>query len=290
MSESNNPQYEEIKKLLEEKEQLVSEGKYLEAEEIKKKIAEMKKDNSIQKKDALHENQVKERQNLEQDYETERKELEEKWDKKIQEFVDEGKKQEKELVETHNKKMEEYITKLTSEYPRIKYSTEYLNGRVQENKLAKQERYKEAAQKKLINDKMQQQENEKYESERSENINKNAETLGIKQEQDLNVLRARLARIYDKLVVKKDKELETLDNKYKGKKQELIGTQMRLMNISEDVNKDRAWEGSNRLTKKALENKKESEIISKDNSNKKSTPKLEFEERPTKSKKNKNKK
>ena len=290
MSESNNPQYEEIKKLLEEKEQLVSEGKYLEAEEIKKKIAEMKKDNSIQKKGALHENQVKERQNLEQDYETERKELEEKWDKKIQEFVDEGKKQEKELVETHNKKMEEYITKLTSEYPRIKYSTEYLNGRVQENKLAKQERYKEAAQKKLINDKMQQQENEKYESERSENINKNAETLGIKQEQDLNVLRARLARIYDKLVVKKDKELETLDNKYKGKKQELIGTQMRLMNISEDVNKDRAWEGSNRLTKKALENKKESEIISKDNSNKKSTPKLEFEERPTKPKKNKNKK
>ena len=290
MSESNNPQYEEIKKLLEEKEQLVSEGKYLEAEEIKKKIAEMKKDNSIQKKGALHENQVKERQNLEQDYETERKELEEKWDKKIQEFVDEGKKQEKELVETHNKKMEEYITKLTSEYPRIKYSTEYLNGRVQENKLAKQERYKEAAQKKLINDKMQQKENEKYESERSENINKNAETLGIKQEQDLNVLRARLARIYDKLVVKKDKELETLDNKYKGKKQELIGTQMRLMNISEDVNKDRAWEGSNRLTKKALENKKESEIISKDNSNKKSTPKLEFEERPTKSKKNKNKK
>ena len=290
MSESNNPQYEEIKKLLEEKEQLVSEGKYLEAEEIKKKIAEMKKDNSIQKKGALHENQVKERQNLEQDYETERKELEEKWDKKIQEFVDEGKKQEKELVETHNKKMEEYITKLTSEYPRIKYSTEYLNGRVQENKLAKQERYKEAAQKKLINDKMQQQENEKYESERSENINKNAETLGIKQEQDLNVLRARLARIYDKLVVKKDKELETLDNKYKGKKQELIGTQMRLMNISEDVNKDRAWEGSNRLTKKALENKKESEIISKDKSNKKSTPKLEFEERPTKSKNNKNKK
>ena len=32
--------------------------------------------------------------------------------------------------------MEEYIKKLTSEYPRIKYSSEYLNGRVQENKLA----------------------------------------------------------------------------------------------------------------------------------------------------------
>ena len=77
--------------------------------------------------------------------------------------------------------------KLTSEYPRIKHSPEYLNGKVQENKLVKQERYKEAAKMKSINDKRQQEENEKYEEERSENINKNAETLGIKQEQDLNV-------------------------------------------------------------------------------------------------------
>ena len=65
----------------------------------------------------------------------------------------------------HNKKMEEYSTKLTAEYPHIKYSTEYLNGRLQENKLAKQERYTEAAQKKTQNDKLQQKENEKYENE-----------------------------------------------------------------------------------------------------------------------------
>ena len=34
------------------------------------------------------------------------------------------------------------------------------------------------------------------------------------------------------------------------------------MNISNNVNADRAWEGSNRLTKKALSNKKKNEIIS----------------------------
>ena len=263
MADSENAQFQEIKQLMEEKDKLVQEGKYLEAEQIKQKINAMKKGTSTQKQGALHESQVKERQTLEGDYESERKELEEHWDKKIQEFVDEGKKQEKELVEAHNKKMEEYITKLTSEYPRIKYSTEYLNGRVQENKLAKQERYKEAAQKKLINDKMQQKENEKYEQERSENINKNVEALGIKQEQDLNVLRARLARIYDLLVSKKDKALETLNNKYKNKKQELIGIQTRQMNISTNANADRAWEGSNRLTKMAL-SKKDSDTIHKD--------------------------
>ena len=161
--------------------------------------------------------------------------------------------------------MEEYITKLTAEYPHIKYSPEYLNGRLQQNKLAKQERFVEAAQKKVANDKMQQKENEKYESERSENINKNAESLGIKQEQDLNVLRARLARIYDLMTSKKEKELEILDSKFKGKKQELISTQMRQINIAENSNKDRAWEGSNKLTKMALKNKKENEALEKEN-------------------------
>ena len=260
-----NPRYEELKKLMEEKDSLVKEGKYLEAEEIRKKILSIKNDSSSQKRGSVQSLQIKQRQTLEDEFKNERKELEEKWDKKIQEFVELGKKQEKELVESHNKKMEEYITKLTAEYPHIKYSTEYLNGRVQENKLAKQERFMEAAQRKLLNDKLQQKENEKYENERSENINKNAESLGLKQEQDLNVLRARLARIYDLMTSKKEKELETLDNKFKGKKQELINNQMRQINISENANKDRAMEGSNKLTKMALKNKKENETLEKGN-------------------------
>lgn len=256
-----NEQYQSLKELLEEKERLVAEGKYLEADEIKQRIEDMKKDSSYQKNDALYENQEKERQDLENDYESERRELEDKWDKKIQEFVEQGKKMEEELVELHNQKMEEYVTTLTKNYPRIKYSPQYLNGRVQENKLAKQERYKEAAARKKINDELQEQENEKYEYERSENINKNAESLGIKQEQDLNVLRARLARNYDLLVSHKEKDLDRLDNKYKNKKQELVGLQNRLINISSNVNKDRAWEGSNRLTNMALTNKKDGESI-----------------------------
>ena len=287
MVDNENRNFNEIKELMEEKERLVQEGKYLEAEEIKQKINDMKKNTNIQKTGELHENQIKEREILEGDYESERKELEEKWDKKIKEFVEEGKKQEKELIELHNKKMEEYISKLTSEYPKIKYSTEYLNGRVQENKLAKQERYKEAAEKKILNDKMQQKENEKYEEERSENINKNAEALGIKQEQDVNVLRSRLARIYDLLVSKKDKALETLNNKYKNKKQELIGLQTRQMNISTNVNADRAWEGSNKLTKIAL-SKKDSDAINNEVSNKE--PELESIKEEVKKPEKKNKK
>ena len=89
--------------------------------------------------------------------------------------------------------------------------------------------------------------------------------MGLKQEQDLNILRAKLARIYDLMTSKKEIELEILDNKFKAKKQELISNQMRQINISENANKDRAWEGSNKLTKLALKNKKDNETVQKDN-------------------------
>jgi len=58
---------------MEEKDKLVQEGKYLEAEEIKQKIKDMKKNNNSQKVDELHESQIKEIQTLEGDYEKERK-------------------------------------------------------------------------------------------------------------------------------------------------------------------------------------------------------------------------
>ena len=156
-----NKQNKNLKELLEEKERLVAEGKYLEADEIKEKIEEMKKNSSYQKNDALYENQEKERQDLENDYESERRELEDKWDKKIQEFVESGKKMEEELVELHNQKMEEYVTTLTKNYPRIKYSPEYLNGRVQENKLAKQERFIEAEEMKPVEQEEEQEPEQK---------------------------------------------------------------------------------------------------------------------------------
>lgn len=263
MLEENAEQLQSLKELIEAKEKYVEEGKYAEAEQVKMKIEELKNSTNYKKTGILHESQEKEREDLENDYENERRELEEKWDKKIQEFVDNGKKSEEDLVKTHEKKMKEYVTKMTANYPRIKYSQEYLNGRVQEMHLAKAERYKEAAQKKKINDRLQEQENEKYENERSANITKNAESLGIKQENDLNVLRARLARTYDLLTAQKDKDLEKLDSKFKNRKQELVGLQKRQRNISENINLDRAWEGSKRLTNMALSNKKD-DISAKD--------------------------
>ena len=62
-------------------------------------------------------------------------------------------------------------------------------------------------------------------------------------------------RIRNSLMIKcKQKENEKYENDRK--KQELISTKMRQINIVQDANKDRAWKGSNKLTKIALKNKK----------------------------------
>ena len=74
--EENNPKFEELKKLMEEKDSLVKEGKYLEAEEIRQKILSLKTDSSSQKKGDLHSLQIKQRQTLEDEYKNQRKELE----------------------------------------------------------------------------------------------------------------------------------------------------------------------------------------------------------------------
>ena len=75
-------------------------------------------------------------------------------------------------------------------------------------------------------------------------------------------------------MAKKQKELEIFDNKFKIKKQELIENQMRQINLCENLIKDRVWEGSIRLIKMELENRKDDiETIYKNKLSRKYFPK-----------------
>ena len=75
-------------------------------------------------------------------------------------------------------------------------------------------------------------------------------------------------------MAKKQKELEIFDNKFKSKKQELIENQMRQINLCENLIKDRVWEGSIRLIKMELENRKDDiETIYKNKLSRKYFPK-----------------
>ena len=226
IEEINNPFNEDqllLMQLIQEKEKLVSEGKYLEANEIKAKIDKLRKSNRNMRTQTLNLIQNKQNEELEENYNQEYQKLSDLWDNKLLSFIENGNKIEDELALNQNSKLEELINELTSNYPPIKFSSEYLNLKQIEKNLVKQERYQEANYYKSKCDKLEKEEIEKYNKERSDKIHKKAEALGLKFENEKKVLREKLDRNFELLKVQRDKELKHITNKYKNRKNELNG-------------------------------------------------------------------
>ena len=226
IEEINNPFNEDqllLMQLIQEKEKLVSEGKYLEANEIKAKIDKLRNSNRNMRKETLNLIQNKQSEELEENYNSEYQRISDMWDNRLLSFIENGNKIEDELAQNQISKIEELINNLTSNYPTIKYSKEYLNLKQIEKNLVKQERYQEANYYKSKCDKLEKEEIEKYNKERSDKIHKKAEALGLKFENEKKVLREKLDRNFELLKVQRDKELKHITNKYKNRKNELNG-------------------------------------------------------------------
>ena len=207
--------------LTQQKEKLVSEGKYLEANEVKNKINEIKNSSLYRKSQTLTETKEKQNEGLFEAFNIELHDLVEFWDNKIQDFIEKGKQAETELNEYHNQQMEELINNLTNKYPAIKYSKEYLENKSIEINLAKQERFKEAHYYRVKCDKLEEKENAKYERDRNAHIQLKAEILGNKQANEKKCLRERNETQLDLLINQKNNELNKLSQKYKNIKNEL---------------------------------------------------------------------
>ena len=222
--------------LMQEKEKLVLEGKYLEANEIKAKIDKLRKSNRNMRTQTLNLIQNKQNEELEENYSQEYQKLSDLWDNKLLSFIENGNKMEDELALNQNSKLEELINDLTSNYPPIKFSSEYLNLRQIEKNLVKQERYQEANYYKSKCDKLEKEETERYNKERSDKIHKKAETLGLKFENEKKVLKEKLDRNFELLKVQRDKELKQITSKYKNRKTELNCIHKKQRNINENDN------------------------------------------------------
>lgn len=210
-----------INELIQQKERLASEGRYLEANEIKNQINQIKNTSLYHKNQTLTEAQERQNEGLEEAFNIELQSLIEEWDNRIQTFVEKGKQAEMELNETHNIQMEELINNLTNKYPSIKYSKEYLENKTIELNLAKQERFKEAHYYKVKCDKLEQIENDKYIKDRNAHIQLKAEILGTKQANEKKCLREKFDTNYELLNKQKEDEIKQLSQKYKNIKCEM---------------------------------------------------------------------
>ena len=239
IDENNNTLNEDqliLMQLLQEKEKLVSEGKYLEANEIKSKIDQLRKSNKNMRTQTLNLIQNKQNEDLEENYNLEYQNVSDMWDNKLLSFIENGNKLEEELVQNQNNKLEELINELTSNYPSIKYSKEYLNLKQIEKNLVKQERYQEANYYKEKCDKLELEENEKYNKERNDNIRKKVESFGLKFENEKKVLREKLDRNFELLKVQRDTELKQITFKYRNRKIDLNSIHRKQRNINQNDN------------------------------------------------------
>ena len=214
----------------------MSEGKYLEANEIKTKIDKLRNSNRNMRTETLNLIQNKQSEELEENYNSEYERISDMWDNRLLSFIENGNKIEDKLAQNQISKLEELINHLTSNYPTIKYSKEYLNLKQIERNLVKQERYQEANYYKSKCDKLEKEETERYNKERSDKIHKKAETLGLKFENEKKVLKEKLDRNFELLKVQRDKELKQITSKYKNRKTELNCIHKKQRNINQNDN------------------------------------------------------
>ncbi len=124
-----------------EKDNLASQGYYLEAEKIRKKLVEIKKDLTNQKKSSLTSQHDSELQILEESYLNEIFNFNQEWDQKLNFFNQSAKETEQEINQRHQQELDAFVKKEEEKLPKIvKFSAECLNTKKIESELVRMER------------------------------------------------------------------------------------------------------------------------------------------------------
>jgi hypothetical protein len=232
-----------ITELLSEKMKLVTEGKYVEADLIKRKIKEAKESIEDKDKQSIVYQQEGEMKALEEEYNREIMEFHNKWDEQYKQFQNLESREENNLNETHEKEMKvlcEYLENTLYRQIYVKHSKEYLNLREIQLKMIKQELYLEANQIKVKADSMCKIEEEKFQKEKELKMKAKIDKLIKKQQIEKNVLKVKYEKEFEILKKNKNEELEKLVLLFKNKKIDLEAQQKLEKTITENTNVMRA--------------------------------------------------
>jgi hypothetical protein len=208
--------------LIKEKQQLASEGKYLEAEAIKKKINEIRENNLGLRRKELNQCHNAELRNLEENFNREITQLITTWNETMLQFDEKCKNFELGIIERQKQEMFDFINTIESKLGLImKYSKEFLDLKDTENNLVKLERYIEAHAVRQKCDVLEKLDLKKFEKEKTEKIKARTDQLVIKHNLEKNSLRQKLDLEFSELNKKKEEDIELLTLKFKKRKMEL---------------------------------------------------------------------
>jgi hypothetical protein len=225
LTSDNIPDISEYLNLLNnEKLKLADEGRYVEAEQVKRKIQEIKRqiDNTTSKNiESQHEIEMR---FLQEECDKELGDFQSWWDNKFSDFGQKSKMEEDVLNENHSNEMKELLQYIEEVLPKIyflKYSKEYLDLRQIEYNMKKQEMYMEASMIKMQADMMQRNEIEKFNKEKESLIKSKMDKLMRKQSLEKSALNEKNFIEFEIMKKEKEANLDKIIQKYKNKKNDL---------------------------------------------------------------------
>ncbi|KAM3134506.1 hypothetical protein pb186bvf_013320 [Paramecium bursaria] len=201
-------------------------GKYIEAEQAKKRLGELKKELDSKNKGDVKDRHISERQEIEKAHLDEFNQFNEFWDQKMAEFDQEASKVRDQTLKRHDEELQTFTEELENSIPvKPKDSAELLALRKTEEQLAKQENYMEAHQ---IQNRILQTERDEYEKwnvQRQAKIRNLISQLKQKQLNEINALQQRIISGQDEQRKIRSQELEKLLQKYQNVRKDLESQQ-----------------------------------------------------------------
>lgn len=204
---------------------------------MKLKIEELKNAVDVAKKKDVNKKHQLEMSNLEILYKKEFDEMELSYNNRFNELELNSRQQEETLNSKHQKEMEKLYERLDEKLPKVvKFSKNYLDLKFQENKLSKQQKYKEANQVKKKCEEIEVEDTERFNKEKTEKIKSQSIKTANKHLNEMNALKKRIELDYDELKKQKQIQVDTLVLKYKNKKLELELQQKMETHFTENKN------------------------------------------------------
>lgn len=203
-----------------ERDKYINEEDYIKAEEISQKIKQYKEKAIIDQQKQFKLQRDQDFKNFEDNYAKELQYFKEKWNQREKEVNDELNQREQQLIASQKEEIQ-FLINNTDRNVKQRQSPNYLNLKKIQYELVKQERFLEAAQIKKKADTVLKEENEKLKLEINNKLKMQIEKISKRhQEEKIKFNDDKERKLY-LLRKEKDKEYESIVNKYRSLKVEM---------------------------------------------------------------------
>eukprot|EP00979_Chaetoceros_neogracilis_P013780 scaffold4084_cov227-Chaetoceros_neogracile.AAC.3 len=192
-TETEQSAIEEFLHILEEhRKNCEQQGKYVEADIAKNRLAELKAHEVKRQEEAMLARQISDMLGVEEAHMLEFKQFNMNWDKKMSDYEEKVVLQTQNMKQNHETQLQKYLEDLNKKQQKPKFSTDLLNYRKVEEHLVKSKDYGEAHKTKQKADELEAVEIERWTKRRRKDVNRSERQFKERKGQEIAALEKRL--------------------------------------------------------------------------------------------------